>query len=79
MRKEWDDQKEVYEELEEYSNENTRIYRILNKSIAGTHQREFIDKKIWFRENDTVDHPFTSEDDNDIYMWVSSAPDHFYP
>jgi len=38
-----------------------------------------LDKKIWFRESDTVEDPSTvKEEDNDYYMWISSAPDSFY-
>ena len=53
---------------------------MLNKSIAGTSQREFIDKKIWFREADTLEDPSSiSEAENDYYMYISATPDSFYP
>ena len=78
-RHEWDEQLEAFEELTEYTNQNTKIFRLLNKSVAGTAQREFIDKKIWFRESDTVQDPSKVKDeDNDFYMWISSAPESFY-
>ena len=57
LRKEWDDQLEIFDELTDYTNPNTKIYYALNKSVAGTAKREFIETKIWFRESDTVDDP----------------------
>lgn len=47
------------------------------KSVASTAQREFLDKKIWFRESDIDGN--VEEDQNDIYLWITSAPDSFWP
>ena len=47
------------------------------KPVAGTSAREFLDKKIWFRDSDTGD--AVEEGYNDIYCWITSAPDSFWP
>ena len=52
-RFEWDDQLLNYDEIAKYRNENTQVVRALNKKVAGTASREFIDKKVWFRDSDT--------------------------
>ena len=59
----WDKQMEVCEELTEFKNENTIVHRLVNRSVFGMSKREFIDKKIFFRDGDS------------IYMWVSFCPD----
>ena len=43
------------------------VQRLVPKSVMGTSPREFIDKKIFFKE------------DGVIYMWVTSTPDDCYP
>jgi hypothetical protein len=35
-RQEWDDSVDKYDPLEEYFNDNTRVYRLLNKSVINT-------------------------------------------
>ena len=59
------------------------MYRTVNKSIANTTQREFLEKKIWFRESDTIrtieEEQYYKSGHNDIYVWISSVPDSFYP
>ena len=45
---------EIYDELKEYTTDYSKTFRTVNKSIANTTQREFLDKKIWFRESDTL-------------------------
>ena len=54
---------------------------MVNKSVIKTTPREFLDKKIWFRESDTLleGEELENSEYNDYYMWVSSAPDQFYP
>ena len=54
-RKEWDQSLDAYDELTDYTNKNTIIYRIVLKPVVRTSPREFLDKKIWFRESDTLD------------------------
>lgn len=79
-RTEWDRQKEAVEELTQYRKDNTVVYRLLNKSIAGVTRREEIDKRFWFRLTDVVDDPSSiKEEDNDYFMWISSPPDSYYP
>ena len=54
---------------------------MVNKSVIKTTPREFLDKKIWFREQDTLlaGQKLKDAEYNDYYMWISSAPDSFYP
>lgn len=63
QRPEWDKSMDVCEELTEFKSENTLVHRLVNRSIFGMSKREFIDKKIHFRDGD------------EIYIWVSYAPD----
>ena len=53
-RFEWDHGLEVFDELKQYTNRNTQVFRVLNGSVCNTTQREFIDKKVWFYESDTL-------------------------
>jgi hypothetical protein len=76
-RKEWDDALLSYDEIVKYRTEYTQVVRALNKKVAGTASREFIDKKIWFREEDTGDK--YDENYNDIYFWIADPPDGFWP
>ena len=39
---EWDDNLLNYDEMEKYKNDNTQVVRSLNKKVAGTASREFI-------------------------------------
>jgi len=77
-RMEWDKSQETHDEMIELGNSNTRVFRTVNKSIANTAPREFIDKKIWFKSSDvpgvTVDEGY-----NDIYLWITSVPDSLFP
>ena len=68
-RLEWDKSIEINEEFKEFRTDNTMVCRIVNKSIANTSQREFIDKKIYFK----------STDNDDIYLWITSCPDELHP
>ena len=54
LRLEWDEALDACEELKELANDNTKVYRLLNKKVLGTAEREFLDKKIWFRTSDTL-------------------------
>ena len=38
-----------------------------------------MDKKIWFRDSDTSSKAESAAAADDIYLWVSSAPDSSYP
>jgi len=76
-RMEWDDSLEAYDEIQQYTTHCTQINRVLMKPVAKTSKREFLDKKIWFRESDTGD--TFEEGYNDIYLWITSAPDSFWP
>lgn len=76
-RKEWDDSLLSYDELVKYRTDYTQIVRALNKKVAGTASREFIDKKIWFREEDTRDK--YDQNYNDIYFWITDPPEGFWP
>ena len=81
MRFEWDKGLESFDEIKEYANRNTQVFRMLNKSVLNTAQREFIDKKIWFFESDTLveGEKVKEGEENDIYLWVTSTPDSFWP
>ena len=76
-RREWDDQIEVNDELTEFTNDHTVVNHVVNKSVIGTQQREFIDKKIYFRTSDVQ--PDVDPQDDEIYMWVTSAPNELHP
>ena len=75
-RLEWDKSVDKNEELTEYCNGNTFVVRTVNKSVIGTAQREFIDKKIYFRASDAEE---VDPMQDDIYLWVTSAPDELVP
>lgn len=76
IRKEWDDNLDQSEELTQYQNQNTSIQRLLNKSVINTAQREFIDKKFWFRDSQTGDN--VDPEFDDLYVWTTAAPDSCY-
>ena len=57
---------ETCEELTEFKSENTIVHRLVNRSVFGMSKREFIDKKIFFRDGDA------------IYIWVTYCPDELY-
>ena len=44
----WDTGIERFDELKEYTSENTSVHRLLMNSILNLSQREFIDKKFFF-------------------------------
>ena len=68
-RLKWDNAKQSITNLEEYCNTNVLVQVILNKAVFGTSQREFIDKRIIFDDTDS----------EDIYMYVTHAPDPLSP
>jgi hypothetical protein len=57
---------ETCEELPEFRKKNTMVHRLVNRSLFGTSKREFIDKKVFFSDGDT------------IYIWVTACPDDCY-
>lgn len=77
-RAEWDALIDKYEKLDEYCNDNTQVFRVLQKSILNSTQREFVEKKVWFRGVDPDSDP-ESQDNECIYLWTSSTPDELYP
>lgn len=81
-RLEWDNGIAECEEVKKFTTKHTSVHRLLHKSILNTTQRDFIDKKFIFTKGeakikDGTDH--ASDDDDDIYLWVTSAPDEVYP
>ena len=68
---------ELVEELTQFRNPNTRVQRLINKSVMGTSCREFIDKKLFFSTSDI--NPLKENEQDDIYMWVTSTPNDVYP
>lgn len=80
-RFEWDNNLEVHDELTQYTNSNTKVYRILNKAVLNTAQREFVEKKVWIKNSDLVKdgEEIPEEDQSDIYLLISSVPDELYP
>ena len=63
----------------QYFHNNVQFYiDLTNKSVIGTAPRQFIDKKVFFRTSD-IDPSVKETDKDEIYIWVSSAPDNLYP
>ena len=52
------------------------VSHTVNKSVIGTDPREFIDKKIFFKTSEVENVPV---EDDEIYLWVTSAPDEVIP
>lgn len=77
FRTEWDYQVETNLELEKYSNQNTEVRYIKNRAVAGVQQRDFVDKKLWFKTSQAEGTPPSVDDE--VYVFVSSAPDELYP
>ena len=46
---EWDTGLETCEDLSEYTTNDSRVSRIVNKALFGTTPREFLDKRIFFK------------------------------
>lgn len=66
-RVEWDKQLESCDELTEYTTDTCLVNRLVNTSIFGAGKREFIEKKVFFRD-----------EEGSIYMWVTACPDEVY-
>jgi hypothetical protein len=71
----WDDSLSKVTELSQFNNRHVSVHHLVNKGVVGTQSRDFVDKKVIFWTSD-VD---PSTEDNEIYMWVTAAPDEILP